>query len=83
MMLHPISPKDPARELFVADAPYGNEYERNAPSRAPMVNSTTTVGSGTLHGGYGARGQADRPLSMVSDDDEMHYGHGRARELGV
>lgn len=77
-------PTQPSHGFFNADAPYGNDYERNAPSRGPLANSTPTIGSGTLHGGYGGRSAGvERPLSIVSDVEDVRYVRPRASELEV
>ncbi|KAF2478284.1 uncharacterized protein BDR25DRAFT_251022 [Lindgomyces ingoldianus] len=62
------------------NAPYGNDYERNAPSRGPLVASTTTIGTSTVNNG--GRAASERPLSIVSDDEgEARYVRQRPSEL--
>lgn len=76
--------KSPATEKFDSgNAPYGNAYERNAPSRGPLANSATTLGTGTLgEGGYGGQQATGRALSFVSDKGPNPYARSRANELG-
>lgn len=68
------------------DAPYGNAYERGAPSRGPLANSATTLGTGTLSGAGGYNGppaMAGRPLSFVSDEGPGRYTRPTATEMGI
>jgi hypothetical protein len=67
-----------------SDAPFGNAYERDTPSRSAFVHSNTTVGTGFHNDGYdGVQGLGGRPVSWVSAEGESRYVQLRASELGL